>query len=223
MLLAALLDLGDARGTVRALTRALRLPSRTMQLRRVAVQSLGGLQCRVATTARREHTLLPFIARVQRSRLPLAARRNATRMLQRLARAERRVHRATVHAHRVHELGRVDTLIAIAGCAFALDRLGVSRVLVGPLPLGCGWTRSEEGLLPNPGPAVLELLRGFPVTMTRLPHELVTPTAAAILSVLAQPVPSDRAIAISRIGYGVGTRRIAGTPGVVRACLAGNP
>ena len=224
MLLAALLDLGDARETLRALLRALGLPAATARLRRVAVRSLSGLQCRV-TTARCEHTLTPFIARARRSRLPAQVRRRTVGILQRLARAERRVHRGTAHAHRVHEIGRHDTLIAVAGCAFVLDRLGISRVFASPLPLGCGWTRAEEGWLPNPGPAVLELLRGFPVTMTRLPHELVTPTAAAILSVLADPYPATarRPVTISRVGCGVGTRRIAGVPGMVRAMLLGTP
>ena len=219
MLLAALLDLTDARQTLRVLLRALGLPATTMRLRRVAVRSLAGWQCRVAVQPRHERTLTPFIDRVRRSRLPARVKRVGARILMRLAQAERRVHRGTVHAHHVHEIGRIDTVIAAAGCAFVLQRLGVARVFVGPLPLGYGWIRAEEGLLPNPGPAVLELLRGFPVTMTRLRQELVTPTAAAILSTIAHPMPPRRPFTVERIGYGVGTKRIAGTPGTVRACV----
>ena len=221
MLLAALLDLGDARQMSQALLRALRLPPRTLRLRRVAVRSLAGLQCRVTTRGPRAHSLLPWIACVTRSRLPARAKRRARAILRRLAAAEHRVHHGTAHAHRVHELGRVDTLIAVAGCAFALEQLRLRRVFVGPIPLGHGTIRAEEGWLPNPGPAVLELLRGWPVVMTRRPDELVTPTAAAILTTLAQPLPTTRRLVVTRIGCGVGTKRIPGVPGVLRACLSG--
>ena len=218
MLLAALLDVGQARSSVPPLLRQLGLPPDALQVRRIARQTLSGLQCRVRATAH-EHSLQPLIARLRQSRLPAAVRLMAGRMFARLARAERRVHRGTAHAHEVHEIGRIDTLIAIAGCAWLLHELRIRRVFAGPLPLGSGWTRAEEGLLPNPGPAVLELLLGFPVVMTRLRAELVTPTAAAILSTVAQPWPAGQSLVIARVGYGAGTRRIAGVPGLLRACL----
>ena len=218
MLLAALLALGDAHALCRTLTQALGLPPQALRVRRAAARALSGLQCRVASQ-RRERTLLPYLARLQHSRLPRRLRQRAQRIVRRLIQAEHHVHQGTAHAHRVHELGRLDTLIAIAGCVLAVERLRVRRVFVGPLPLGYGWMPSAGGALPNPGPAVLELLRGFPIYMTRLRHELVTPTAAAILSSLTRPLPSRQALVVERIGYGVGTRRMAGVPGVVRACL----
>lgn len=219
MLLAALLDLGDARGTAQALTRALRLPSTTVRLRRIAVRSLAGLQCQVRTREPRARSLRPFIARVQRSRLPPAARRRAIRALQHLTAAERRVHRGSPHAEHVDELGRLDTLVAVSGCMLAMHRLGLARAYVGPIPLGSGWAHPASARLPNPGPAVLELLRGLPVRMTRLPQELVTPTGAAILKVMARPMPPEQPCVVERIGYGFGTRRVAGRVGCVRACV----
>ena len=219
MLLAALLGLGEPRAWAAALTRALRLPPRTVRMRRRAVRSLSGWQCQVEASAPRVASLDAFGIVLRRSQLSPQVQRSAGRMLRVLARAEHRVHQGTRDAHHVHELGRMDTLVAMAGCAWAMERLQVRRLMVGPIPLGSGWMASEGGVLPNPGPAVLELLRGFPVVVTACRAELVTPTAAAILRVLAVPVSATQQFSYHTVGYGVGTRMIAGMPGVVRMCI----
>jgi hypothetical protein len=93
----------------------------------------------------------------------------------------------------------------IGGC-IALELMGVDRLICSPIPVGCGTIRCAHGEMPNPAPATAELLVGSPVVRTDIAHEMTTPTAAAMLTALAEsfgPIPSMN---VSAIGYGAGTR-----------------
>ena len=57
-------------------------------------------------------------------------------------------------------------------------------VVCSPLPMGRGFAKAAHGMLPLPPPAVVECLRGIPTYDGGLPFEFVTPTGAAILTVL---------------------------------------
>jgi uncharacterized protein (DUF111 family) len=63
---------------------------------------------------------------------------------------------------------------------------------------------SAHGLLPAPGPATLELLRGLPVMGIDADTETVTPTGAAIVRTLGKQFASQPAMTIEKIGYGAG-------------------
>jgi len=81
--------------------------------------------------------------------------------------------------------------------------------------------KCAHGRLPLPAPATLEILaaRGAVITQCEEPHELVTPTGAAILAEFVEifgPLPG---FATHRIGYGLGTRDNRTRPNVVRALL----
>ena len=57
-----------------------------------------------------------------------------------------------------------------------------------------------------PAPATLEILLGIPIRQIDEPHELITPTGAALLAEFCSsfgPMPEMR---IEKIGYGLGTR-----------------
>ena len=81
----------------------------------------------------------------------------------------------------------------------------------------------SHGKLPVPVPATLALLEGVPVTGTDIPHELVTPTGAAIISSLAQRFEPMPAMVIAKIGYGAGQRDIEDRPNLLRLILAAGP
>jgi pyridinium-3,5-bisthiocarboxylic acid mononucleotide nickel chelatase len=107
----------------------------------------------------------------------------------------------------------------VVGVALALEQLGVSEIVVSPLPIGRGFVRSAHGMLPLPAPATLELLRGIPVEGVDIDRELVTPTGAAIVAALGCEFGRFPSMTTMAIGYGAGTRDLPERPNVVRAVL----
>src|SRR5258705_506091 len=74
-----------------------------------------------------------------------------------------------------------------------LEILGGDEVRASTVTLGTGMVRASHGMLPNPAPAVVDLLRGVPVKGVPLAVELTTPTGAALLAGLATgygPMPA---------------------------------
>lgn len=142
----------------------------------------------------------------------------ALQMFTVLAEAEGKVHGVAAADVHFHEVGAVDSIVDIVGTAFCLHTLGVEQVYVSPVPLGSGVVPSRHGILPVPGPATLELLKGFPVRFADGEAELVTPTGAAIIAALAQPT-SVPAMQVEAVGYGAGTRTLVDRPNVLRIAV----
>ena len=82
--------------------------------------------------------------------------------------------------------------------------------------------KCAHGRFPVPTPATLEILgaRGIGVTQCDEPHELVTPTGAALLAEFAESFGPMRDLIARKTGYGLGTRDNKTRPNVVRAILA---
>ncbi len=79
-----------------------------------------------------------------------------------------------------------------------------------------------HGRFPVPAPATLAILgaRGIGITQCEEPHELVTPTGAAIAAEFAQSFGPMEGLTAERIGFGLGTRDNQTRPNVLRAVLA---
>ncbi len=136
-----------------------------------------------------------------------------------LARAEAKIHARPIEAVHFHEVGALDSIIDIVGTAICLDLLGVEAIYASPVNLGGGLVNCAHGTLPVPAPATLEILQGVPVYSSGIQAELVTPTGAAILKVLACdfiPLPS---LTVEQTGYGMGTRDLMEMPNLLRAIL----
>src|SRR5204863_478064 len=83
-----------------------------------------------------------------------------------------------------------------------------------------GTTVTGHGLLAVPPPATLKLLTGVPVAAHHSPHELCTPTGAALLVTLAQEWGPLPACTPTRIGVGAGSRELDTHPNVIRLVFA---
>lgn len=142
----------------------------------------------------------------------------AQRIFARLAEAEGKVHGVAAEAVTFHEVGAVDSIVDIVGAAVGFVYFGIERFLVGTLPLGSGVVRSQHGPIPVPGPATAELLRGFATRLGDGVGEMVTPTGAAIIAALAEPVASPE-LRVEQVGYGAGTRELADRPNLLRLLL----
>ena len=219
MILGALLDAGLDRQAMVARLEQLRMPDWTLGVRAVTKNGLAATAVNVTHTEPSGHrTLADITALIEASGLPDAEQTMALRIFQRLAEAEARVHGSTPAEVHFHEVGAVDAIIDIVGAVCGLNLLGVQAVQVSPLPLGRGFTRSAHGILPLPAPAVVELLRGVPMTGAAATGETVTPTGAAILVTLATGFGPIPAMQLERIGYGAGSRD-ADYPNVLRVLI----
>lgn len=147
---------------------------------------------------------------IEEARLPERVRERALATFHRLAEVEGRLHRRPPSQVHFHEVGGVDAIVDVVGTCAALEILGVDVVHAGPVATGVGMTRSAHGMIPVPAPAVVELLRNAPIAHVDVPHELTTPTGAALLSALVErwgPLP---AMTVEASGYGAGTRDLDG-------------
>lgn len=156
---------------------------------------------------------------IEASALAPRVKATALAIFTRLAEAEGHVHRMPIEKVTFHEVGAIDSIVDIVGTAIGLAALDVERVCVSPLPLGAGLVRSQHGVIPVPGPATAELLRGFPVRVGDGAAELVTPTGAAIVAALARPGEALPPLAIEAVGYGAGTRVLGDRPNLLRLLL----
>ncbi|MGK2929076.1 MAG: nickel pincer cofactor biosynthesis protein LarC [Acidimicrobiales bacterium] len=145
---------------------------------------------------------------IEEARLPERVRSRSLAVFRRLAEVEGRLHRRPPSQVHFHEVGGIDAIIDVVGTCAALEALGVDVVHAGPVATGVGMTRSAHGLIPVPAPAVVELLRGAPVANVDIPHELTTPTGAALLATLAERWGPMPAMTVEASGYGAGTREL---------------
>ena len=160
-------------------------------------------------------------ALIQASTLSPWVKEKSIAVFQRVAVAEGKIHGLPPEQVHFHEVGAVDSIVDIVGACIALELLGRPRVLAAAVVEGTGWVRCAHGRIPVPAPATLEILgaRGVPVTQCDEPHELVTPTGAALLAEFAESFGPLRGLTPRRIGYGLGTRDNRTRPNVLRAVL----
>jgi uncharacterized protein (TIGR00299 family) protein len=227
MLLSALLDAGAPIEAVRAAIEAV-LPGGyrigTEEVRRSGVRALHLRVTRPDGTAvvdadHQPRAFATLVETLAAAALPDAVRHRAERMLGALGGAEARVHGGAAGDVRLHELGDDDTLLDFVGVAAALDALEIEELAVAPIPLGTGGTmEGHHGAMPMPGPATLELLRGFRVR-DGWRGETVTPTAAAIFAALGRTQASFPEMTVEAVGYGAGTDDPAEVPNVVRLVI----
>jgi pyridinium-3,5-bisthiocarboxylic acid mononucleotide nickel chelatase len=161
-------------------------------------------------------TLAEVLDIVQDSSLTSRQRERASAVYRRLADAEAHTHGTTAGAIRFHEIGQLDAILDVAATCVALDLLEIDELRCSPFPIGHGSIGMAHGAYPNPPPAVAHLLIGWPTRAVDVAGELVTPTAAAILTTLAKP--GRTGMTIERIGYGAGRSDFT-VPNVTRVLI----
>ncbi|MXW47168.1 MAG: nickel pincer cofactor biosynthesis protein LarC [Gammaproteobacteria bacterium] len=141
----------------------------------------------------------------------------ASRILLYLAEAEAAVHGVELDQVILHEVGSPDSLTDIVCAAYLINAVDVSTWSCASLPVGNGRVNSAHGELPLPAPAVVELLKGYPVHNDGRDGERVTPTGAAILRSLS-PQFSTKQSPMNLIGsgHGFGSATFQGMSNVLR-------
>lgn len=220
MLLGALFDAGLELPEFEKALGSLRLGGYRLSTRFQIVSGISAVKFEVEVLeSQPERRLGEIRGMIEASGLAATVKKTAIAAFTALAEAEAKVHRTSVEQVHFHEVGAVDAIIDVVGVAWALARLGIGQLLVSPLPMGTGFVRADHGQLPVPAPATVELLTGFPVKLHDGQGEMVTPTGAALMKVLARPAAMPLAFEIERVAYGAGSRRFDDRPNVLRLIL----
>jgi len=140
----------------------------------------------------------------------------AIKIFEALGAAEAKIHNCDIGEVHFHEVGAVDAMVDIVCAAVGAEALGVNEIVCSPLNVGGGTVKCAHGTLPVPAPATLELLKDAPVYSSGIQAELVTPTGAAIVKVVANRFSEFPAMKVEKIGYGAGTRDFPGHANIVR-------
>ncbi len=153
---------------------------------------------------------------IQAAGISQQAKDRAIRIFEALGAAEAKVHNTYIEKIHFHEVGAIDAIVDIVCASVGAEALGVDEWVCSPLNVGGGTVVCAHGAFPIPAPATLELLKNAPVYSGEIQKELVTPTGAAIVSVLASRFSQFPAMKTEKIGYGAGTRNFKNSPNVLR-------
>ena len=222
MALGSLLDAGADLDEVRSMVERLPVGGWRLDVEPV-------LRCGIAATkahVRTEETTVVrtaghIAALVEEARLPDRVRQRALAVFGALAEAEGRLHRRPPEQVHFHELGGLDAIVDVVGTCAALEVLEIDTVYASVVVTGTGMVRAAHGLLPNPAPAVVELLAAVraPTRGIDLGVELTTPTGAALVAALASGFGPLPPMTIARSGFGAGSRDIDGQPNATQVVI----
>ncbi len=223
MLLGALIGLGVDRDRLLSILRELPIEGFDLRVSDVKQHGHVGLHVDVQVDdVPHPHRGLDAITQIIESAdLSERTRSLSLAVFRRLAEAEAEVHGTTPEAIHFHEVGAMDAIVDIVGCCACLDLLAIDAVTCGALPVGCGTVEAAHGVLPLPVPATALLLKGFAVTPTEVPFEMVTPTGAALLTTWQRELGEGNGAGgvAGATANGFGSRELPDRPNMLRAML----
>ncbi|MGZ4507559.1 MAG: nickel pincer cofactor biosynthesis protein LarC [Blastococcus sp.] len=220
MLLGALVDAGVPLEVPAAAIAALPVEQIRLVTEQTTRHGLGATRVHVHAPPSSEHrTWADVRGLLADADLAPAVRDGALAAFERLAVAEGAVHRVSPDEVHFHEVGALDALADVVGVVAGFEHLGLTRLSASPVALGSGSARGAHGVVPIPGPAVLELLRGVPVVAGPVPAEMCTPTGAALIAARVDEWTTLPAMRVQRVGVGAGGRDPDELPNVVRLVL----
>jgi hypothetical protein len=224
MFLGALLDAGVSLDQLRSELEKLGVSGWTLDAQEAMRAGLRATKAIVGVEQTRQPTSVSQILdTIRASGLSPRVKERALEVFRRLGEAEAKVHGTAFERVHLHEAGSLDAVVDIVGACAGLEILRVERLWCSPLPMGGGMVKTQHGLQPIPGPAVLELVkacpergrRGLPVEAGPEEVELTTPTGAALAVTLCESFGPPPAMTLEKVGSGAGTRELS-APNVLR-------
>jgi uncharacterized protein (TIGR00299 family) protein len=220
MLLGALVDAGVPLDVLAAAVAALPVEHIRLVTEETSRHGLGATRVHVHAPPSSAHRTWADVRSILADAdLTPAVREGALAVFERLATAEGRVHRMPPEDVHFHEVGALDALADVVGVVAGFEHLGLARLTASPVALGSGSARGAHGVVPIPGPAVLELLAGVPVHAGPVPMEMCTPTGAALVAARVDEWTTLPPMRVERVGVGAGGRDPEQLPNVVRLVL----
>lgn len=160
-----------------------------------------------------------IVALLKESTLGERVKERSLAVFRRIAEAEGRIHGVPPETVGFHEVGAEDSIADIVAACAGLESLGVEKITCGPLTEGSGHIHCAHGTFPLPAPATLALLQGIPLRQVEEPWEHITPTGAALVAEFATTFGTMPEMSVSKIGYGLGSRKTPHRPNVLRLIL----
>jgi len=220
MIVAAMLDAGLDVEFLKAQLATLGVEKLDIKLTETSRAGLKALSFVPVVPKQRHHRNLRQITKIiNESKISEPARKTAVTIFDKLARAEAAVHGRSPDNVEFHEVGALDSIVDIVSASVGLEALGVERVYCSAPNVGGGVTKCTHRLMPVPAPATTELLKGVPIAGGPGQFELLTPTAAAILTTVVEEFCPLPAMKIEAVGYGAGSLESEEFPNVLRLIL----
>lgn len=225
MVLGGLLDLGLNPKVLRSSLAKLGLPGIDIKVAKVRRKGLAGTKFDVKLNSRdnrqnrRFSSLGTIITLINKSSLNDRVKLLSRQIFENLASAESRAHGRTKGKVHFHQIGDLDSIVDIVGTTIAVDHLGIEKFYSSSLNLGGGISKRGSELEPIPAFATSYLLEGLPVYSSDIPHELVTPTGAAIVKTLCSRFGPMPPMEVRRVGYGAGTCHLRQAPNLLRVIM----
>jgi uncharacterized protein (TIGR00299 family) protein len=228
MIVAAMLDAGLDAEFLKAQLATLGLKNLDIKItetKRAGLRALGFLP--VVQKEHKHRNLKDITKIITQSKISEQAKKTAIAVFERIAQAEGAVHGKNPNDVHFHEVGALDSIVDIVSASIGFEALGIDKVYCSALSVGGGTIKCADHLMPVPTPATTELLtRGFAPRREGVPIvggpgqlELLTPTAAAILTTVVDRFCPLPAMKIEAIGYGAGSLESEEFPNVLRLIL----
>jgi uncharacterized protein (TIGR00299 family) protein len=223
MIAAAMLDAGLDAEFLKAQLATLGVEKLDIKLTKTDRAGLKATYFEPVVPQQQQHRNLEQITKIIRqSRITEQAKKTAITIFNKLAQAEAAVHNKDPQDIHFHEIGDLDSIVDIVSASVGLQALNIEKVYCSALNVGGGTVKCAHGLLPAPAPATLELLKEIPIVGGPEDVELLTPTAAAILTTIVDAFCPLPPMIIETIGYGAGSRQFEDSPNVLRLVLGQN-
>jgi pyridinium-3,5-bisthiocarboxylic acid mononucleotide nickel chelatase len=220
MIVAAMLDAGLNAEFLKEQLATLGIDKLDIKISQTQRGGLRAIQFVPECSVEQHHRNLGEITEIiNKSGISKWAKKTAIAVFNRLADVEAGIHGKKPNDIHFHEIGAIDSIVDIVSAAIGLEVLGVEKVYCSALSVGGGTVKCAHGLLPVPAPATVELLKGVPIIGGPEQVELLTPTAAAVLTAIVDqfgPLPSMK---VEKIGYGAGTLETKKFANVLRLFL----
>ena len=221
MTVAALLDLGLDFEEFKSEIKSLNLKDYEISLKEKNISGIMSCDFDVKLTKKQHihRNLNDIKTLIEKSNISENAKKITLKIFVRLALSEAKVHGTSIEEIHFHEVGAIDSIIDIVGCAICIDKLNIDAIFFGDLPSFYGEIECTHGIIPLPAPAVADLTLGLQFSGESEKGELVTPTGASILTALGNQIKSlPSGTKTLKIGYGCGKKKFT-RPNYLRVIL----
>jgi len=216
MLLASLIDLGGDAGILNDIIDGFGLEGVHVEISDVE-RGIVGKNVKIKHSDQPHRKVVEIIEMIENLDLDRWVKSKSIEAFRRLGEVESHIHEVPYDELELHEVGMVDSMIDIVGSFSLLEDLGIKKIYASTVYFGSGHTECDHGKIPVPVPATEKLLKDFEVSFTDKEGELVTPTGAVILKVLAEQAAQPD-MELQKVGAGFGDRKME-VPNALRVFL----